>query len=89
MRRDPFSRPGDFRFSEPSRSVTFFALKCNLFGDFAISGESDPPKVPRNDSLEQGFGPDEPGNRISAKHTYSLSFFKVSGGPTSREIRKS
>ena len=44
-----------------------------------------PQKVPRNDSLEQGFGPRETGNRKSAKHTYSLSFFKVSGGPDSRK----
>ena len=86
---EPFSRPGDFRFPESSRSVTFFALKGNFFGDFAISGESDPQKVPRNDSPEQGFGPVETGNRISAKHTYSLSFFKVLGGPTSRGIRES
>ena len=72
-----------------SQNVTIFSLKDNSFHGFPISGESDPPKVPRNDSPEQGFGPRETGNRKSAKHTYSLSFFKVSGGPDSREIRKS
>ena len=48
-----------------------------------------PKKGPRNDSPEQGFGPRETGNRKTVKHTYSLSFFKVLGGPDSREIRKS
>ena len=79
MRRDPFCDHVTFRISEPSRSVTFIALKGNLFGDFAISAESDPQKVPRNDSLEQGFGPVETGNRINAKHTYSLSFSRFWG----------
>ena len=45
-----------FRFAEPSRNVTVFALKHSISCENATSWNSDPQKASSNDSLEQRLG---------------------------------